>query len=62
VPGYICERGTNKTNMQEAIMDILKEQGFFFIRRSSDGTYIAVHNKTTYYGLYVDGAGVVRQK
>jgi len=43
-------------------MDILKEQGFFFIRRSSDGTYIAVHNKTTYYGLYVDGAGVVRQK
>jgi len=40
---------------------ILSKQGFYFIKKLNDGTYVAEHNKTTYYGLYID-KGVVRQK
>jgi hypothetical protein len=41
--------------------DILKQQGFSFIKKLSNGTYVAQHNKTTYYGLYVE-AGKIRQQ
>ena len=37
---------------------VLKNQGFFFIKKLADGTYKA-HN-TTYYGLYIIGNVVVR--
>lgn len=44
--------------MEKMDIEILKRQGFFLIRKLGDGTYIAQHRNTTYYGLYV----VVRQK
>jgi hypothetical protein len=40
---------------------VLKNQGFFFIKKLADGTYKAQYNNTTYYGLYIIG-NVVKQK
>lgn len=47
--------------MEEDEIEFLRKQGFSFIRKMGDGTYVAEYSKTTYYGLYVDG-NIVRQR
>jgi hypothetical protein len=41
--------------------EVLRKQGFCFIRRLGDGTYVAQYRNITYYGLYVVD-GVVKQR
>ena len=48
--------------MNDKNIEVLKKQGFCFIKLLSDGTYVAEHNKTTYYGLYVVEGKIVKQR
>lgn len=44
--------------MNDPSIEVLKKQGFFFIKKLKNGTYKAQHNKTVYYNLYVEGETV----
>jgi hypothetical protein len=45
---------------QEQDILTLRHAGFFWIKKSKDGTYCATHNKTTYHGLYIVN-GIIKQ-
>lgn len=54
------KKGYLQMDIVETEKSILREAGFYYIRKSENGTYCATHNITTYYGLYIID-GTVRQ-